>query len=271
MIKKIFSTIISFILLFLVTTIATIYVTRIFLSSDNLTNLVSSMTSNIFDIDKIQLGSEYKDFNNFIDEEELKETYAKILSDYIRYNTGIDETTKPSVNELDRLLDKYCENYEYSSNNDIDCNVLKESLDDIDIELQNNLLSQNTYLKKVFSLVYSNKVLIICYVAIIVCIIILVLINKSIKSVLKYLATISIINAIGMYGLDIAINIILKETLSINETTSLVVKSLTSILNKIAIIFLAIGIAFIVILIILRLFKKKEKTPEIEVLDLEEK
>ena len=257
MIKKIFSTIISFILLFLVTTIATIYVTRIFLSSDNLTNLVSSMTSNIFDIDKIQLGSEYKDFNNFIDEEELKETYAKILSDYIRYNTGIDETTKPSVNELDRLLDKYCENYEYSSNNDV--------------ELQNNLLSQNTYLKKVFSLVYSNKVLIICYVAIIVCIIILVLINKSIKSVLKYLATISIINAIGMYGLDIAINIILKETLSINEATSLVVKSLTSILDKIAIIFLAIGIAFIVILIILRLFKKKEKTPEIEVLDLEEK
>lgn len=258
-VKKILSVIIGFVLLLAITTLCSLYFARSFLSKDNLAGLIGSYTEELIETDDFFNDNNivYSEYSEYIDTEKFKDILSSMMADYVRYQTGIDSTAKPSAKELEKFMNEIYDKVEEENDVILDRDDISITINEIEEILEEDIISEeDKELTDVIATVFSNKPIIICYVVIGVCII-LILVLRGFRKLLGHLGRVAIINSIGIYALGGAIKF-LFEGLVQNESATILLDSLVGIANKIALISLIVGIVLIVISIVLKLIKKKE-------------
>lgn len=247
MIKKIINWILSLLLLLSLTTVIVSYVLRNFVSSDNIEKM-------IFTDNKIIIDNEENKFNDYIDEQEINKIYSKILSDYIKYNMGINKE-EPSLEELRNILNKYCDNYDKDSEFKINRGFIDINIDKLDKNLKDNMIIKNKKYNKIFNLLYAKITLYSAIILFILIIVIIFLINRNILKLIADLISVFMMNTVGMFLMGIVIEYKLRNEIGIEA----IIKYLKDILNNVALYSLIIGIILLVIYFIVLKIKKKTR------------
>ena len=245
MIKKIINWILSLLLLLSLTTVIVSYVLRNFVASDNIEKM-------IFTDNKIIIDNEENKFNEYIDEQEINKIYSKILSDYIKYNMGINKE-EPSLEELRNILNKYCDNYDKDSEFKINRAFIDINIDKLDKNLKDNMIIKNKKYNKIFNLLYAKITLYSAIILFILIIVIIFLINRNILKLIADLISVFMMNTVGMFLMGIVIEYKLRNEIGIEA----IIKYLKDILNNVALYSLIIGIILLVIYFIVLKIKKK--------------
>lgn len=261
---KILRGLINFVLRFIIFTsiaaICSIYIVRSFLSGNNISDM-------LFSNNVISATEEYEEFTEYVDVEEIKETYGDILNEYLKYYTGVNKEL-PSTEGIEKILNDYCDKYEAETGNKVDRSFISENMKEIDKIIAETTPNKNDKISQAFSLIYSNKVITIAIIAFIVSSILVIVINKSILKLVSILASIFITNALCFYVLSLATTSLVNNIAEDLSVIDPIINSVKSILNNVGLISIIVGIVFIVLLIIVKVVKKslnkKSSTPKEE-------
>lgn len=259
--KKLLSSLISLILLLSITTICAIFVTRNLLSGENISNIIKSTininndgTSNNYLNDLI----ENNNMEEYINIDELGSELSAIINDTLKYESGIPNSEQPNTDSLKEKIYEYAQRYEKETGEKVDYAEIDKGLEEFDTQLKQNYISnQNTQFKKIISIIYNNNYLYIVIFAAIVCLILLITLNK-LEDLIKDIAFIAVFNGAGYYAFHYALNKIFSSNQ--NSTTIKIIDILTNIFNKIAIVSVCVAVILIIIYFIIKIVKKhKEK------------
>lgn len=263
LLKKLFSSLLNFILLLAVTTLCAIFVTRNLLSGDNILGILNSSTiNNNYDYSSLIPNNSndniYQNINEYIDSEELTEELGSLITDYLKYSSGIPGSTAPSTDELKEIIKESSKKYEEKTGQTINTEEINKQLDEIEIKLQeeNEITKNNTY-KQAFQFIYNDNYIYIAIAVIVVCIILILLLNK-IENLIKHLIIVSLFNGIGNLAFGFALNKILASKSNVNN----IVSNMTNTFNKIAIISFIISGVLLIIYIIIKVIKYNRKKKE---------
>lgn len=261
MIRKIISSFISLFVLLSVIVVSALLLARNFLSGPNLVNILTGQLEeeniNITEV----ITEEYEGLEDYIDKEELKKELGNIMEDYLKYSSGVPNAKKPSIDEMRVLINKYCDKYEEATGKTIDKEKINESLESFEESINDEVKKENIdpNVSKVFKIIYSNSVLAIFIVTIIVGLILILIISKAIKALFIHAAIISILNS-GLIG---GIGDALKKLNTSTESIDLaMIDNLVSSFKQVALVSLVIGIILIVIVVIIHLIKSSTNKSE---------
>ncbi len=261
--KKLLSSLLNFILLLSITTLCAIFATRNLLSGDTILGILNSSTiNNNYDYSSIIPNNSndniYQNINEYIDTKNLTEELGSLITDYLKYSSGIPGSTAPSTDELKEIIKESSKKYEEKTGQTIDIEEINKQLDEIEVKLQeeNEITKNNTY-KQAFQFIYNDKYIYMAIATIIVCIILILLLNK-IEDLIKCLIAVSIFNGVGNFAFGLVLNKILASKSNVNN----IVSSMTNTFNKIAIISFIISGVLLIIYIIMKVIKSKIKKKE---------
>lgn len=250
MVKKIINYILSLLLLLSLTTVLASFILRNFLASDNIEKM-------LFTDNKIIIENNINSFDDYVDEKELNKVYSSLLSNYFKYNIGIIKN-KPTTDELKMVLNKYCDKYDSVNNIKINRSFIITNTEVLEKNLQQSMKLKNNKMNFILFLLNFNLT---SYVAIGLCIILLVilfLINHDVLKIISDLSFIFMMDTVGMYALGVVLQYKLKEEIASYVIVGDVVKYLQNILNHIAIYSFLIGLFLLIIYIIIKIIKKKK-------------
>lgn len=268
MLKKICSAFITFIMLIALTSLSALIIVRIILSGE----VIGSLFGNVMNatdgenyIDKVVepiVAEDYKDFTKYIDEKEFERVIGNYASDVLIYQGKGLTGDKPDTKELKKYFQDTISKYEKENNVNIDTSILDEMIDNIEKEVEETDIFQgNTYIKKVFDVIYSSIDIVIISV-IIACLIIILLINRSIRSTLKYFSTALILNGISILSLGFALSYVIKNLIEKSMDLS-AINIVKYEINKNGFINLGLGIVILIITIISSIIIKHKKNKSI--------
>lgn len=261
--KKLLSSLVSLGLLLSITTICAIFVIRNILSGDTIANLLKNTISTNNSTDSNNYLQELvgdSAINQYINIDELGEELSTIITDTIKYESGVPNTDKPSTEELKEQLYSYAQNYEEKTGEKFDYSTIDRGVESLNLELnQTNTISENNSFKKAISFIYNNKYLYIAIFIAIVCLLLLLTVNKF-EDLLKELAFVALFNGIGYYAFQYAIKQIFKTP---NSSTINILNIFNNIFNKISLISFSVAATLIIIFFIIKLVKRhKAKVAE---------
>lgn len=270
MLKKICSAFMTIIMLIALSSLSTLIIVRIILSGEVIGNLFSNVmnaSSGENYLDKVVepiVDENYKDFTKYLDEKELEKVIGNYVSDVLIYQGTGATKNKPDTTELKKYFQDTISKYEKENNVNIDNSVIDEMIDNIENEVENTDIFQgNQYVKNIFDIIYSNLDIVIIAV-IIACLIIILLINRSIIKTLRYFSTALILNGISILLLGGALSYVIKSLIdkSLNLSAINIVKYE---INKNGFINLGLGIIILIIVIISSIITKHNKGKSISV------
>lgn len=261
--KKLLSSLVSLGLLLSITTICAIIVIRNILSGDTIANLLKNTISTNNSTDSNNYLQELvgdNNINQYINIDELGMELSTIITDTIKYESGIPNTDKPSTEKLKEQLYSYAASYEEKTGEKFDYSTIDKGIEDLNLSLtQTNTINKNNNFKEAISIIYNNKYLYIAIFIAIVCLLLLLTVNKF-EDLLKELAFVALFNGIGYYGFQYAIKQIFKTP---NSSTINILNIFNNIFNKISLISFSVAATLIIIFFIIKLVKRhKAKVAE---------
>lgn len=261
--KKLLSSLVSLGLLLSITTICAIFVIRNILSGDTIANLLKNTISTNNSTDSNNYLQELvgdNNINQYINIDELGMELSTIITDTIKYESGIPNIDKPSTEKLKEQLYSYAASYEEKTGEKFDYSTIDKGIEDLNLSLtQTNTINKNNNFKEAISIIYNNKYLYIAIFIAIVCLLLLLTVNKF-EDLLKELAFVALFNGIGYYGFQYAIKQIFKTP---NSSTINILNIFNNIFNKISLISFSVAATLIIIFFIIKLVKRhKAKVAE---------
>lgn len=263
MVKKIISSFISLFVLMALIVISSIFIARSFLSGSNLMSLVDSeLAKENIEITDI-FSEEYEGIEKYIDKKELKSEIGNLMSDYIKYSSGVPNAKKPNTDKISKLLNESVKKYEEKTKNEVDNTIIDNFLEDFEDSFikknDNEPIEENV--AKIFKVIYSDSILTIFIVTIVVGLLLIIFINKSIISLAKYIAGITILNGGLIMFLGKAISSIDLST-SKESIDNAMLDNIFALFSQISFVFLGIGIVIIITLIIIKIIMKNKTLPK---------
>lgn len=263
MIKKFFSSILTFILLILVTTLCCLLTFRHLIFSDTIKDMTSELLSgnemtiseNVFKETFSTTGIP-EDVSQYIDENKTTEYVSSFFEEYIKYLLGVGDLPKMNNDKLKEIIDNAVAEYEKANNTDIDTGIFYNLIDEYDrmLKEEHPTMKVNDNIIKVIKLIYNKKLLYIIIAGIATCLALLFIINKNIIEVIKHSAISLTINGVGLKLIAWIISIINFEG---EEGISNVVDMLQKQINITA--YGSLILAIIILIIANIINNKKEK------------
>ena len=267
--KGFLTAILGFVMLMSLTTFCSVFLLRSLLSGPNLAKIMTSVAQKTDTLDiskftnsdvKIELDEVDKEFL----EKDAMEVYGDLISQILEYEMGTRDTL-PDTTKLKEKMKDLAEDYEKKTGKEVDISELEKGIDEAIEQYGKETKNEpilNEDIKKVFSVIFSNTLLIASIIVFVVCAILIVVINKSILPLLKHLIIILIINGVGNGLLSKALSSVVKDN---SEVGVVLVDNISGLINNVLIISIICAavliIAYIAIKIIL---KKKKEVPVIE-------
>lgn len=265
MAKKVFSVIVTFLIMMVLAFLSTTLILRSFLNIDTVLKIVNSATKETiptFDeaMDKAfkETGFE-EEISEYIDTKDLQKAVEEYLKDYIGYQLG--EESMPTINspEVNKILDKAIDKFEEKTGEKIDRSDVDKALEEFDTNLAKNdkissqVDSQTLEAMKFIYIISTSKALIIgLIIALIVLIAIVFLLNMNVTSTIAYLISAFLINGICIIVIPIAMKLLGS---SLNAAEDLI-NTLSKPFYIYGMISIGISILLIITNIIIKIVKK---------------
>lgn len=243
MLRKIGSFLIGLIMAVLIVLLSCLISARIFFLPSSMTSFVELMVGKDEDIDFI-LDDVNSELN--IDEKEFVSEMGQFLSDYFRYVGGASGAKKPSTEGFKNLLKKAVDEYEKENNIEMSDSEfdeifleMEESLD----ELVNESIDEDV--KLVFSIIYSDGLLLGFIISIVVCVFLDYLLRKNWLIILSHLGVVLIINFILLFLVRLLINSAIGVDVDVVEKS--LIQLVLNIFTRVGFVSLALGVILIVV------------------------
>lgn len=288
MLKKMISSVFTIILMLLITALSSILVIRTMLYKNTINDMINIFVTNDNEtINTEDIKIKYKsndsvvedlfeevikdtsipnEIINYLETEELSKYINNYISQYMEYNIGMAELPKLNTVEFNQLIQTAVKECEDKTGNDINEEELNKIIVSIDEIVSKSGLPNNKYTKlgrKILRVCFDNRTVIILIILIILSLLIILLI-KGIRTTLKRLAIIFIINSIFLTAISLALTF-----LGINEIINTLLKIIITNLNTIAYISFGIGLVIYILLIIIKPKKKEDIIEPIEEITIE--
>lgn len=229
---------------------------RIFLSPQYMTKFVEVMFEE--DGGVVELFSEdFPELAKYLDEDELNKEFGKFFSDYLKYTLGVPNQELPTLEGMKKLLDEAIDEYVKETGKEFDYDTYNKEYEEIEASIETELIPETERASEevvmLFKIIYSDTVMLILIILVIISLLIDYLIRKDIFIILRHAGIVSLVNTF-IYG-SLGGFILSVETDGAgleNKIISLV----GQVPCIIAIICLILGIALVVVSIVLR--KKKD-------------
>jgi len=271
--KKIISNIVGFILIIAIFVFAFMYTAKKFFTVDNLSSVIktvyekSESYSNDYFIKMINGSSSKDNYNRFFDNDEIEDLYVKFFAEYILYANGVPNTEKPDFNELKDKVDGYIEKYEQETGLTANRDSSFKFFYDLDENMYKTAFISPT-IKKVVAFVYNKNVRDITIGIILLCIVIIIMLNRDISRILLHISSVFISNGVGMVVIKFLIDHYSDKYIT-NRFMLKVLKDLSGNFTKLYIYSFIIGGATLLAFIIIKLVFKRKDKPEIKAITTE--
>lgn len=264
MIKRFLSSIISFVLLILITSLSSFILIRQIL----FTKQIEELTNNLLEQNNISLKESIfkeqfisygipEDVIEYVDETETTEYVMDFFEQYIKSYLGQNDVPSMNNEKLKEIIDNAVLEYEQKNNIKIDTTQFYEGINSYDkaLEEQKQNINIDSRITTVFKLIYDQNTIYYLILGIVVCLILLFIINRSIICVLKHISTTLMINGIGLLAMAYVIG-----KINFNEMIKLkpLINYVSTNINKVAIISIVISILITIGTFIYNKYKEKK-------------
>lgn len=269
MIRKILSSILTFCLLCILTTLGCLLVARSFLVGENKTIFYTTLfhiTEEEKNIKEVVFKKSFKETGipeNLIDYMEEKDTNKYInnyLEQYIKYQ--LNQVSYPKMNnkELQTLLNNAIEKYEKETKKKINTTTFYQVLDELDNKEKKEKTFSQLYPKasSLAESIYNKESIFLFITLYVICAFLLLLLNRF-REVIKYFSTMFLINGISLKIMAI----VLENEMKKNNLVELLVNNMNKEFSKYAYISFLIGLLLLASILLTYLIKEmKQKNKE---------
>ena len=265
--KKIISTLTGFILIIAIFVFAFIITSQRFLTVDNVSKILKNVyeKSETYQNDyfiKMVNGSNSKDnYNKYFNNDEIEELYIKYFAEYILYSNGVPNSEQPNFNELKEKVDGYIEKYETETGLEANRESSFKFFYDLDENMARTSFISNK-VRKVVQFIFNKKVKNISLAIVLICIVVIIMLNREPTRILMHISSIFISNGIGMVLIKKAIdNYRIK-----NVTNRFLIDILNELSNRFTILLIisfVIGGIALLAFILIKIFYKRKDAPKI--------
>lgn len=268
--KAILTVILSFIMFVAVVAFGVMTCVKIILSSNSISEIITDVAR---ESDEIDLGVVIKDVNSieteeldkaleeieeYISKEEVYEEIGELTSQIIKYYVGA--TDEIDTSSIKKTIEKISKKYEEKTGESIDLTEINDGIDEMEKELKEEIETMNEEDREkleILSLVYNNNVYFGVIFTLILCAVLIVVINKSVKPLLVIGIILSFFSAIGN---GIITALFTELSIEGDRTDAIITNSVASVFRNTAIISVGLIVLFIVLLIVLNKTKPKQNT-----------
>ena len=194
------------------------------------------------------------ELEEYISREEMSNIIGDFSSQIIRYYVGINDSI--DVSNVKKTLKEVAKKYEKKTGEDFDLDAAYADIDQAVKDVKASVKDMNKNDKETLDIlraIFSNKLYYGTIAAIIICALLIIVVNKSIKPLVIALIPISITNAAGTGIFALGSK---AANTTVTGIEAIIVKNLSGVFLKFFLVDIAIIILMIVLLILL---EKKEK------------
>lgn len=284
--KKLFTSLFSFIMLVIVVLFSVITIARSMLNGNNLYDVIkesvgekmSTKNINSTVIENVLPEEDSEKIIKYINENELSEEMGGLISAYIKYTTGVVKE-KPDMDGFKEILEKAIKEYEKDTGKKVDTSRFDDAINSFEEVLEkNNEIEIDEKLTKIFGIIYSNYLYYGMIVVFILCLLFIYFINRKIIPVLRSSYIVFLISSIFFF----IVSIISKYLNNLDKVEMSAFKKVSKLTRNCGIIELVIAIILIISVISIkkytkykrkmkRLKKKEEEEAKKEEIEKEEK
>lgn len=253
--KKFLTVIISIVMFFSILSFTILFSIKNVFSKDKISEILNvgmeniekdSLIDDIFNSNK-----DTKELGKYVDADEFSKAFTDYMAEYIMYAT-MDSDKQVSSENLRNIINDSINKYEKENDVTLDNSVIDELFDTFDKEMEEskNEITDTEEVRLIFDFIYSDYYLIALAISI-VCLILIFVINMSIKTVCTSLGVVTIINGVIVYLLSLVI----KVAFEIEES----VKALGNVISSPYRIASYISIGLGIVLLITKTYIKEKK------------
>jgi F0F1-type ATP synthase membrane subunit a len=202
-VKKFISTIVGFVLIIAIFVFAFIITAKRFMTEENLSSIIktvyesSESYTNDYFIQMINGTNENSNYNKYFDNQEIEELYITYFSRYVLYANGVPNVEKPEFNELKEKVDGYIEEYENSTGMEANRDSSFKFFYNLDDNMYKTAFVSNK-VKKVVKFIFNKNIQDITIGIILLCIVVIIMLNRDITRILLHISSVFLSNGIGM-------------------------------------------------------------------------
>jgi len=265
--KKLVSNIAGFVLIIAIFLLSFIVIAKKNLTVDNLSNIIRNVyhSRDTYSDDyfiKLVNGSNTSDiYKRYFNNEEIEDLYITYFSEYVLYANGVPNVEKPEFNELKEKVDGYLENYETSTGLEADRTQSFKFFYDLDENMAKTAFLSNK-IKKIVPFIFNKNVKNAMIALVLVCIVIIIILNRDVKQILLHISSVFISNGIGIFILKKLIDNYSNE-LTNNVFLLNILSTISKRFNAIFIASLIIGFGALLIFILIKIIFKRKDKPQI--------
>jgi len=265
--KKLVSNIAGFVLIIAIFLLSFIVIAKKNLTVDNLSNIIRNVyhSRDTYSDDyfiKLVNGSNTSDiYKRYFNNEEIEDLYITYFSEYVLYANGVPNVEKPEFNELKEKVDGYLENYETSTGLEADRTQSFKFFYDLDENMAKTAFLSNK-IKKIVPFIFNKNVKNAMIALVLVCIVIIIILNRDVKQILLHISSVFISNGIGIFILKKLIDNYSNE-LTNNVFLLNILGTISKRFNAIFIASLIIGFGALLIFILIKIIFKRKDKPQI--------
>lgn len=267
--KKFFSNLAGFVLIIAISLLGFITVTKNFLKVDNLQSLLkdiyhtSSSYNNYYFTTMINGSNTTEVYKQYFDEGEIEDLYTKFFAEYLLYVNGIVNGDKPEFNELKEAVDGYLADYEEGTGLEADRQGSFKFFYNLDQNMA-NIAYISKDVKNTIQFMSKPIVKDILIAIILICIVIIIILNRDISRILLHISTTFIANGIGLIIMKVLVDKYLSALVTDHFVNGIIGK-LNSNLTRLSLICLLIGFVFLIAFFLYKiLYRRKEKPQLVE-------
>ena len=265
--KKFFSNLAGFVLIIAISLLGFITVTKNFLKTDNLQSLLkdiyhSSSSYNDYYFTTMVNGSNTNDlYKQYFNEKEIEDLYTKFFAEYLLYANGASTGDKPDFNLLKEKVDGYLADYESETGLEADRQGSFKFFYNLDQNMANIAFISNG-VKRTIQFLARPMVKDVLIAIILVCIVVIIILNRDISRILLHIATTFISNGIGLIIMKIIVDKYLTALVTDYFVNGIIGK-LNSNLTRLSLICLLIGFVFLIAFFLYKILYRRKEKPEL--------
>lgn len=210
---------------------------------------IDSLVDDIFNSNE-----DTKELGEYVDKNEFKNAFTDYVAEYFVYAFS-ENNKQPSSEKLKEILSQSLEKYEKDNNVALDDNVIDEVFDTFDKEMEESKteITADNDVRVIFDFVYGNYYLVALGISI-VCLILIFIINMSIKPVFTSLGIVSIISGVFAFLISLGLKVMLET----EEEIKALANAVSSPFKIVAIISIVLGIVLLIVKTYIKDNKKEE-------------
>ena len=261
--KKFFISLLSFIMLVCIVCFTVLSIARTMLKGNNLYDvLVAGVKDRTGsgDIKKEMVGSLIpeegsEEIIKYINENDFNGQMGDLISSYLKYKSGV-VSEKPDMEGFKEMLDEAITKYEKDTGKKVDRKKYDDALDIFeDVMDKEDNFTINDKVRDIFNIIYSNVLYYGIIAVFIICLLLILVIGKSIIVVFRSSYIVFIISGVFFF----IASLFSGYLNDLDEIEMGAFKKIAALSRKSALIDIVIAVILIIVVIVLKTIEKKKK------------